>query len=44
MEPTAVELELFGPAPRSVDGGVPFDPVYLRVTSQFVTVHHQEAT
>ncbi|MEU9308063.1 pyridoxamine 5'-phosphate oxidase family protein [Streptomyces sp. NPDC048256] len=44
VEPTAAELELFGPAPRSVDGGVPFDPVYLRVTPQFVTVDRQGAT
>ncbi|MER5196496.1 pyridoxamine 5'-phosphate oxidase family protein [Streptomyces sp. NPDC002755] len=43
-EPTAAELELFGPAPRSMDGGVPFDPVYLRVTPQFVTVHALAAT
>ncbi|MFI1925583.1 MULTISPECIES: pyridoxamine 5'-phosphate oxidase family protein [unclassified Streptomyces] len=44
VEPTAAELELFGPAPRSVEGGVPFDPVYLRVIPQFVTVDRQGAT
>ncbi|MDW4904740.1 pyridoxamine 5'-phosphate oxidase family protein [Streptomyces sp. ADMS] len=38
VEPTAAELDRFGPAPRSVDG-VPFDPVYLRVEPQFTTVH-----
>ncbi|WP_327696150.1 pyridoxamine 5'-phosphate oxidase family protein [Streptomyces sp. NBC_00459] len=38
VEPTAAELDRFGPAPRSVDG-VPFDPVYLRVEPQFATVH-----
>lgn len=43
-EPTAAEPEAFGPAPRAVDGGVPFDPVYLCVTPQFVTVHRQGAT
>ncbi|MDX3454051.1 pyridoxamine 5'-phosphate oxidase family protein [Streptomyces sp. ME02-8801-2C] len=38
VEPTAAELDRFGPAPRSVDG-VPFDPVYLKIEPQFVTVH-----
>lgn len=38
VEPTAAELDRFGPAPRSVDG-VPFDPVYLLVEPQFATVH-----
>ena len=38
VEPTAGELELFGPAPRFVDGEA-FEPVYLRIEPQFVTVH-----
>jgi hypothetical protein len=38
VEPTPRELGLFGPAPRFADGE-PFDPVYLRIEPQFVTVH-----
>ncbi|MCB5179859.1 pyridoxamine 5'-phosphate oxidase family protein [Streptomyces antimicrobicus] len=38
VEPTAAELELFGPAPHFVDGEV-FDPIHLRIEPQFVTVH-----
>ncbi|MFI8824297.1 pyridoxamine 5'-phosphate oxidase family protein [Streptomyces sp. NPDC053431] len=38
VEPTEAQLAAFGPAPRSVDGE-PFDPVYMRVEPQFVTVH-----
>ncbi|MFI6683054.1 pyridoxamine 5'-phosphate oxidase family protein [Streptomyces sp. NPDC050485] len=38
FEPTTGELELFGPPPREVDGE-PFDPVYMRIEPQFVTVH-----
>ncbi|WP_406331439.1 pyridoxamine 5'-phosphate oxidase family protein [Streptomyces sp. NBC_00203] len=38
VEPTAAELELFGPAPRVVDGE-PFEPVYLGIDPQFSTVH-----
>ncbi|WP_425831834.1 pyridoxamine 5'-phosphate oxidase family protein [Streptomyces fractus] len=38
VEPTKAELELFGAAPHHADGE-PFDPVYLRVAPQFVTVH-----
>ncbi|WP_105975460.1 pyridoxamine 5'-phosphate oxidase family protein [Streptomyces geranii] len=38
VEPTAAELDRFGPTPCSVDG-VPFDPVYLRLEPQFATVH-----
>ncbi|MFD7294287.1 pyridoxamine 5'-phosphate oxidase family protein [Streptomyces sp. NPDC059897] len=38
IEPTAAELELFGPTPRTADGE-PFDPVHLRVAPQFMTVH-----
>lgn len=37
-EPTADELERFGPAPRFVDGE-PYEPVYLCVEPQFGTVH-----
>jgi hypothetical protein len=37
-EPTAAELERFGPTPRVVDGE-PYEPVYLRVEPQFGTVH-----
>ncbi|MFI1173964.1 pyridoxamine 5'-phosphate oxidase family protein [Streptomyces melanogenes] len=38
FHPTPEELELFGPAPRHVDGE-PFEPVYLRIEPQFATVH-----
>ncbi|MFJ9039716.1 pyridoxamine 5'-phosphate oxidase family protein [Streptomyces sp. NPDC102406] len=38
VEPTTAELELFGPAPHFADEDL-FDPVYLRVDPQFVTVH-----
>jgi hypothetical protein len=38
VEPTTAELELFGPGPHFVDGTV-FDPVYMRIDPQFVTVH-----
>ncbi|MFJ8823910.1 pyridoxamine 5'-phosphate oxidase family protein [Streptomyces sp. NPDC102467] len=38
VEPTTAELELFGPAPHFADDEL-FDPVYLRVDPQFVTVH-----
>ncbi|MEV8532166.1 pyridoxamine 5'-phosphate oxidase family protein [Streptomyces sp. NPDC051211] len=38
VEPTTAELELFGPGPHFVDG-VLFDPVYMRIEPQFVTVH-----
>ncbi|MFB7089928.1 pyridoxamine 5'-phosphate oxidase family protein [Streptomyces sp. NPDC056296] len=37
-EPTAAEIERFGPAPRQVDGE-PFEPVYLRIEPQFGSVH-----
>ncbi|MEU8431784.1 pyridoxamine 5'-phosphate oxidase family protein [Streptomyces sp. NPDC029216] len=37
-EPTTTELELFGPGPHFVDGAV-FDPVYMRIEPQLVTVH-----
>ncbi|MFB6562669.1 pyridoxamine 5'-phosphate oxidase family protein [Streptomyces sp. NPDC058682] len=38
VEPTNAELELFGPVPHFIDGQV-FDPVYMRIEPQFVTVH-----
>ncbi|MER5929822.1 pyridoxamine 5'-phosphate oxidase family protein [Streptomyces sp. NPDC002054] len=38
VEPATAELELFGPVPHFVDGAV-FDPVYMRIEPQFVTVH-----
>jgi hypothetical protein len=38
VEPTAEERELFGPAPRLVDGE-PFVPVHLGIEPQFATVH-----
>ncbi|WP_394432258.1 pyridoxamine 5'-phosphate oxidase family protein [Streptomyces sp. SGAir0957] len=38
VEPSTADLELFGPAPHFADDEL-FDPVYLRVDPQFVTVH-----
>ncbi|MET9406771.1 pyridoxamine 5'-phosphate oxidase family protein [Streptomyces sp. NPDC002935] len=38
IEPTAAEVELFGPAPRLVDGE-PFEPVYLGIAPRFSSVH-----
>jgi hypothetical protein len=38
IEPTAAQLELFGPAPRLVDGE-PFEPVHLVLDPQFASVH-----
>ncbi|MEV7865472.1 pyridoxamine 5'-phosphate oxidase family protein [Streptomyces sp. NPDC088124] len=38
IEPTASEIEMFGAKPHHVDGK-PFDPVYMRLTPQFITVH-----
>ncbi|MET9695395.1 pyridoxamine 5'-phosphate oxidase family protein [Streptomyces sp. NPDC006529] len=38
VEPATAELELFGPAPHFMDGAV-FEPVYMRIEPQFVTVH-----
>ncbi|MFD9327305.1 pyridoxamine 5'-phosphate oxidase family protein [Streptomyces sp. NPDC060065] len=38
VEPTAAQLERFGPQPRLVDGE-PYEPVYLGVEPQFSTVH-----
>lgn len=42
IEPTAAERELFGPAPRFVDGE-PFEPVYLIIEPQFATVHSTDS-
>lgn len=38
VEPTAEELAAFGTEPELVDGEA-FDPVYMRIEPQFVTVH-----
>ncbi|WP_221348401.1 pyridoxamine 5'-phosphate oxidase family protein [Streptomyces beigongshangae] len=38
VEPTAAQLERFGPVPLRVDGG-PFEPVYLGITPHLATVH-----
>ncbi|MFE5712447.1 pyridoxamine 5'-phosphate oxidase family protein [Streptomyces sp. NPDC056501] len=38
VEPTEEELAAFGPEPRAVDDE-PFEPVYMRIEPQFVTVH-----
>ncbi|MFF9842625.1 pyridoxamine 5'-phosphate oxidase family protein [Streptomyces sp. NPDC013740] len=43
VEPTPEQLAAFGPAPRSVDGE-PFDPVFMRIEPQFVTVHTLDYT
>ncbi len=39
VDPTPAERALFGPTPRLADG-VPFDPVFLRIEPEFVTLHH----
>ena len=41
-EPTADELDRFGPAPHRVDGE-PFDPVYLSIEPEFATVHSTDS-
>ncbi|MCK7623848.1 pyridoxamine 5'-phosphate oxidase family protein [Streptomyces sp. RS10V-4] len=38
-EPDRAERELFGRAPHLADGD-PFDPVFLRIEPEFVTLHH----
>ncbi|MFK0171086.1 pyridoxamine 5'-phosphate oxidase family protein [Streptomyces sp. NPDC090306] len=38
VEPTAAELERFGPPPPPLADDEPFDPVYVCVTPEFVTV------
>lgn len=43
VEPTEEQLAAFGPQPRSVDGE-PFEPVYMRIEPQFVTVHTLDYT
>ncbi|GGL32562.1 hypothetical protein GCM10010095_17150 [Streptomyces anthocyanicus] len=42
-EPSAAELERFGPTPDRVDGE-PFEPAYLRVDPQFGTVHFTDGS
>jgi hypothetical protein len=37
-DPTAEQLERFGPAPTTVDGES-YEPVYLRIEPQLGTVH-----
>lgn len=39
VEPTAEELAAFGPLTTSAADGEPFEPAYLRIDPQFVTVH-----
>lgn len=36
--PAEAEIRRFGPSPRQVDGE-PFEPVYMRLTPRFVTLH-----
>ncbi|MEU6877499.1 pyridoxamine 5'-phosphate oxidase family protein [Streptomyces sp. NPDC046712] len=43
VEPTEEQLAAFGPTPQIVDGE-PFDPIYMRVEPQFVTVHQLDYT
>lgn len=38
VRPSDGELLLFGPVPGRMDGE-PYDPVYLRIEPQFITVH-----
>ncbi|QKW07704.1 pyridoxamine 5'-phosphate oxidase family protein [Streptomyces sp. NA04227] len=37
-DPSPEQIGLFGPEPGTVDGD-PFEPVYIRLTPQFVTTH-----
>ncbi|MFG2224638.1 pyridoxamine 5'-phosphate oxidase family protein [Streptomyces sp. NPDC048644] len=39
IEPAPAERERFGRTPRLADG-VPFDPVFLRIEPEFMTMHH----
>ncbi|MFI1254877.1 pyridoxamine 5'-phosphate oxidase family protein [Streptomyces netropsis] len=39
--PSAAEIELFGRPPRTADGA-PFDPEYLCIEPQFISLHHLE--
>lgn len=43
IDPTQSQLAAFGPEPHSVDGE-PFDPVFMRIEPQFVTVHSLDYT
>ncbi len=40
-EPSAAEIDRFGPAPGRVDGE-PFEPVYLRIEPRFGSVSMTE--
>ncbi|MFD9031823.1 pyridoxamine 5'-phosphate oxidase family protein [Streptomyces sp. NPDC059567] len=43
VEPTEEQLAAFGAAPQIVDGE-PFEPIYMRIEPQFVTVHELDYT
>ncbi|MEU9701860.1 pyridoxamine 5'-phosphate oxidase family protein [Streptomyces sp. NPDC047981] len=43
VEPTEAQLAAFGASPQVVDGA-PFEPIYLRIEPQFVTVHQLDYT
>jgi len=43
VEPTAAQLERFGPGPLRVDGH-PFEPVYLGIAPRLTTVHSMGVT
>ncbi|MFD3941467.1 pyridoxamine 5'-phosphate oxidase family protein [Streptomyces sp. NPDC058579] len=43
VEPTEEQLAEFGASPEVVDGD-PFEPVYMRIEPQFVTVHQLDYT
>ncbi|MCT4354821.1 pyridoxamine 5'-phosphate oxidase family protein [Streptomyces sp. Je 1-79] len=43
VRPTEEQLAAFGPTPQVVDGE-PFDPIYMRIEPQFVTVHQLDYT
>ncbi|GAA2792420.1 pyridoxamine 5'-phosphate oxidase family protein [Streptomyces showdoensis] len=43
IELTEAQLAAFGPEPHTVDGA-PFDPVFMRIEPQFVTVHTLDYT
>ncbi|MFD7323076.1 pyridoxamine 5'-phosphate oxidase family protein [Streptomyces sp. NPDC059875] len=43
VEPTEEQLAAFGPSPQVVDGE-PFEPIYMRIEPQFVTVHQLDYT
>ncbi|MGW2015694.1 pyridoxamine 5'-phosphate oxidase family protein [Streptomyces sp. NPDC001927] len=43
VEPTEEQLTAFGASPQVVDDD-PFEPIYLRIEPQFVTVHQLDYT